>query len=435
MLKRLITYLLGHLRIEVRGGSLERFLNLALAQGIYLWDIERTELHMRASITLGDFWALRLVARGSHCRVRIRGRYGFPFIVSRTKRRPALIAGALVCLAFIFWASGHVWIIKVTITPPQNLDRRAVEAVAAEAGLKRGVWAGSVDLKRVEQHIQERMGEVSWAIVRVQGTRAVIEIVEKAALPRVQADQAGCVNLVARKQGVVEQVIPFQGEPVVKQGDIVQEGDLLVECAFKYWAGGRPAVFPGTPLPPRQDVARIVVAQAIVRARVAYQKYWEVPLTQEVLEPTGRTATRWVLKWRDKPIIVRGEEHPSQDGVPFARYRESRRTYSFGSWRNWRSPVELVMVSAEEVNARKERIPQARALEQARERMAAQLRWLLGPSDQVLTPLSAKVETQGPDFLGIRVTVETLEEIAWPRAGQPLPLPVPPQPETNPVRP
>lgn len=173
------------------------------------------------------------------------------------------------------------------------------------------------------------------------------------------------------------------------------------------------------------------MAQAIVRARVNYQKYWEVPLVQEVLEPTGRTATRWELKWHDKPIIVKGQAYPSQDGVPFARYRESRRTYSLGSWRNWRSPVELVKVSAEEVTARKERIPQPRALEQARERMAAQLRWLLGPSDRVLTPLSAKVETEGRDFLGIRVSVETLEEIAWPRAGQPLVVPQ----ETNPVRP
>jgi similar to stage IV sporulation protein len=428
MLKRLLTYLVGYLRIEVRGADLAHFLNLALQAGIYFWGIQRNEERMLASLTLGDFWSLRPVARGARCRVRIRGRYGFPFRLARVKRRPALIAGALACLCFLFWASGHVWLIKVTITPPQNLDPRAVKAVAAEAGLRPGVWAGSVDLKRVEQQITRRMGEVSWAIVRIQGTRAVIEIVENAAQERQLKDQAGCVNLVARKPGVIEQMIPFWGEPVVKKGDIVREGDLLVECAFKYWEGGRPMVFPGTPLPPRTSVARTAVAQAIVRARVNYQKYWEVPLFQEVLEPTGRRATQWVLKWNDKSIILRGgKAFPTVDGELFARYREDRKTYSLGSWRNWKFPVELVILNAEEVVSRKEPVPEATALGQARERMNAWLRWVLGPSDQVLTPLQAKVEARGADYLGIRVTVETLEEIAWPRAGAPLPAPAPEQ--------
>ena len=76
----------------------------------------------------------------------------------------------------------------------------------------------------------------------------MIEVVEKGAVT--PPDQALCVHLVARKSGVVEQVIPYQGEPLVKKGDVVQAGDMLVECALRYWAGGRPAVIPGMPLPP-----------------------------------------------------------------------------------------------------------------------------------------------------------------------------------------
>lgn len=431
MLKRLVTFLLGHLRIVVSGGEIERFLNLALAEGLYLWGIRRMPDRMEASLTIRSFFVLRRVARGSRCRVRILSRQGLPFLVGRLRRRPVLIVGALVCGGFLFWATGHIWVVNVKVTGPQHLDPRAVSAVAAEAGLKPGVWSAGVDAKLVEQHIQKRVGEVAWAVIRVQGTRAVIEVVEKAAHRAPPGSTAPCVNLVARKDGVVEQVIPFQGEPMVKKGDIVRAGDLLVECSFRYWAGGRPAVYPGTPVPPRETHARTVMAQALVRARVAYQQYREVLLFQEVPVPTGERATRWVIVWRDRSIIVRGRGE-----IPFAQHQEHRRTYTLPTWRNWRPPVEVVIVNLEEVKLRREQVPLSRLLEQATEQMTARLRWLLGPSDRLLAPVQAEVVERGADFVGIRVTAETLEEIAAPREGAPILLSSPADaPGTSPTRP
>jgi similar to stage IV sporulation protein len=412
VLWRLIAYLMGYLRIEVRGAQVERFLNLALGRSIYLWRVERRPDGLRAFMALRDFFRLRPVAREVRCRVRIRGRYGFPFAAARLKRRPVWLLGALGCLTFLFWASSHIWVVTVKVTGPKSLDPRAVKAVAAEAGLRAGAYKGRLDISRIQQQIQERMGEISWVVIRIQGTRAVVEVVEKAALGG-GGDGSRCVNLVARKPGVVEQVIPFWGEPVVKKGDIVQKGALLVECALKYWEGGRPAVLPGTEPPPRGAVARTLVAQAIIRARVTYHHYQEVPLVQESKTPTGQTYTRWVLNWKDRPILGR------RGTIPFAHYQESRKTYSLGSWRIWHPPVELVILTAEEVVVRQERISVSRALELAREQMASRLRWMLGPSDKLLSPITAELVEQGPDFAGIRVAVETLEEIASPQEGTP----------------
>jgi|GEM_PF-498565 len=425
MLKRVIAWLLGHLRIEVTKGRMERFLNLALQAGIYLWNVERRGDSMHVSLTLGDFFALRPVARGSRARVRIIRRGGFPFAVGRAKRRPLWIAGLLACMAFLFWAAGHIWIVDVKVTGPKNLDRRAVEAVAAEAGLRIGVWKGNIDMDRVEQHLQNRLGEISMAVIRVQGTRAVIEVVEKAA-QRVPG-QIGCANLVARKPGVIEEVVPFQGEPVVKKGDIVKAGDLLVECSFKIWKDGRPSVVPGTKKPPRETTVRTLVAQAMVRARISYSRYREVPLVVEQEVPTGRKATQWVLNWKDKSIILRG-----QQGIPFARAQTSRKTYALPSWRNWLPPVELVMVNASEVEVRQERISAETAVEQAKAQFSDQLRWILGPSDELLSPILTKVVEQHADRIGVQLTVETLEEIASPRQGVPVPDPAPTQPESRP---
>lgn len=423
MLRRLVVFLLGYLRIEVSGGRIERFLNLTLEHDLTLWHIQRTPDVMRASITIRDFFALRPVARGARCRVKVLSRRGFPFQLVRLRQRPALIAGALACLAFIYWATSHIWVVNVKVTGPENLDWRAVKAVAAQGGLKWGAWKSEIDTRKIETLIRERMGEVSWAIVRLQGTRAVIEVVEKVAVRK--QGEVGCVNLIARKAGVIEEIIPFQGEPRVKKGDIVKAGDLLVECSFKYWQGGRPSVYPGTPLPDRESTARTLVAQAIVRARVTHSTYQELPLTQTVEVPTGRSAERWVLRWKDQSILLRGNTTPS-----FERYQESRRTYGLPAWRNWKAPVELVILGAREVRVEQKPIPAAQALQQAKSNMDDRLRWMLGPSDKLLTPMSAEIIEQTSEFIGIRTTVETLEEIAQPRAGEPLAAPAP-EPQTT----
>lgn len=425
MLRWLITFFLGTLRIEITRGSIERFLNLALKERLNLWDIERLSDGMRATLTLADFFAMRPAARGSRCRVRILRRVGLPFLLKRLKRRPLLMAGAAVCLAVLIWAAGHLWVVEVRITGPQYLDPRAVSAVAAEVGLRRGASLSGVDLERVAQHIKDRIQEVSWAVIRVEGTRAVIEVVEKASVTPLS--QATCVHLVARKSGVIEQVVPFQGEPLVKKGDVVQRGDLLVECALRYWTGGRPGVLPGTPLPPREGIARTLVAQASVKSRVSYRQYIEYPTTREVKEPTGRTETQWVLKWKDRSILLRGKAEPS-----FERYETASRAFSLGKWRSWKSPVELVIHDINEMSVRVEPVELAELEQKAREAMQRRLAWMLGPLDRVLRPIQTQVTEQGSGYVGILVTAETLEEISAPLEGTGPMLPVEPSESDEP---
>jgi len=410
MLRRLVRYLLGTLEIEVTGANIERFLNLCLEEGILLWDLHRQPERMRVTLMLADFFRLRPIARAARCRVRIRRRHGFPFLTRRLRRRPFLLAGAAAGLAALIWAGSHFWVVDVRISGPGYLDQRSILAVAAEAGLRRGAWKARVDLDQVTQHLKARIEELSWAVVRVDGTRAVIEVVEKGAVT--PPDQALCVHLVARKSGVVEQVIPFQGEPLVKKGDVVQAGDMLVECALRYWAGGRPAVIPGMPLPPREDLARTVVAQATVKARVAYRQYYEYPEVELVKEPTGRRHVQWVLNWNGRSILLRG-----RGPVPFEDYEVTTRTISPGQWRNWTPPVEIVIREVLEVSTRAEPVPVEALTERARAAMERRLAWMLGPNDRVLVPLKAEVVQREGGYVGILVTVETLEEVSAPLEG------------------
>jgi similar to stage IV sporulation protein len=268
------------------------------------------------------------------------------------------VAGFAFAIGLLLWASAHVWMIEVRITGPENLDRRAIEAVAAEAGLVKGAWQRDVDGKKVAARIQERIPEVSWAVIRLTGTRAVIEVVEKADKKTPQG--TSCIHLYAAKDAVVEKVIPFQGEPTVKTGQIVKKGEMLVECVLRYYNGGRPAVWPGTPIPPRESIAKTYPSQAQVKGRVHYEDYREVSLTREVPERTGESVKSWVLNWHGKPILTLGAK-----GVAFPQSETEERHLAFPVWRNWTPPVELVIRTTYEVNRRTEQLALADVVKEA----------------------------------------------------------------------
>jgi hypothetical protein len=138
---------------------------------------------------------------------------------------------------------------------------------------------------------------------------------------------------------------------------------------------------------------------------------------------TGRIERRVVLNWLDRPILSSGR--PESE---FAVAEERREVYPSLQWRNWKSPVELVIYHVNEVEIRRERIPVQEVIDAARQQMEGQLRWVLGPKDRVLKPLTVEVIDRRPDSVGLRLTVETLEEIAAPSRGA---LPTPPPKETS----
>ncbi|OTA41595.1 MAG: hypothetical protein A6D92_05315 [Symbiobacterium thermophilum] len=70
-----------------------------------------------------------------------------------------------------------------------------------------------------------------------------------------------------------------------------------------------------------------------------------------------------------------------------------------------------------EVSTRAEPVPLEVLKERALAAMERRLAWILGPRDRVVEPLTAEVVQQEGGYVGILVTVETLEEVSAPLEG------------------
>ena len=223
---RIWNYFRGYAIIIVKGLKIERFINLAVVNNIYMWDIEKLDYTtVKAKIGLENFGRLRDIVRKTDSSVSILDKRGFPFIIRNIKRRKLFYASLLSLFVFIYVMSSFVWMID--IVGAKTVDREKLIKCLYEEGLKEGRFKGGLDKRHIENRVLINMPEISWVGIQIKGTKAVVEIVEKSQVPQIISKTDAC-DIVAAKDGVITKLLVLAGDPQVKDGESVRRGQKLV---------------------------------------------------------------------------------------------------------------------------------------------------------------------------------------------------------------
>lgn len=399
-------YMLGFLVLAVKGEHPERFINLASMRGVALWDVIWVDQEtMLVKAPARSFAALRHIARRTNAKVRIRAKGGLPFVLRRLRRRSMLTVGAVTFCLLLYLLSSLIWTVDVVGT--RQLDPAQVRREAASAGLYPGNLRSLVNGKDVADRLMREMPGIALAEVDFRGTQASIRIYERVS----PEPSLGAANVVAVKDGVIRDLLVLAGAPQVKEGDLVRAGQILISGII---APPPPPKTEGAPSPPPAPVEpRYVNAQGIVRARVWYRCYAEVPLEQVVDQKTGRHATIVSIRLANKEIIIKGPP-----AIPYLLYNLTENKRKLPQWRNITFPVEFVTIRAEEIRRFLVRRSYDEALRlavrQAQTAMTGQL-----PAGAVVTDQQSRVVNTDVGRAGVLLTVETLEEIGVPQQFAP----------------
>lgn len=106
--------------------------------------------------------------------------------------------------------------------------------------------------------------------MEIRGSRLIIELVKKELPPELE-ENIPC-DIIASKDGIIEEIIALRGEALVEPGQTVSEGDVLI--TGKIMLGHEPDG------EEEGSDTLFVHAEGIVRARVWYQKAVKVPLVK-----------------------------------------------------------------------------------------------------------------------------------------------------------
>ncbi len=383
-------YRFGAVKVRISGGWIERFINRCLAAGFCLWQIKTDGSDTTLWMRLDDFRRVREIASDSHVEVKVIERRGCPFLMRKLLRRKGLVVGPMLFLLLIHIFTLFVW--QVDVVGNHAVDSDEILRLASENGIHVGALCSSVEPREAEQAIMANCGRLVWCGVRKEGTRIVVEVVEKTPR-RAQPDHAG--DVVARTDGVLTELIVLSGTAVKSSGDTVKAGDTLIIGVEPRYGELADAI--------DMEATRTVGAKGIARARVWYEGYGEVPLETIKGERTQRAIYAVDVQMGERSFVWQSAEISDA-----AMYETEKKIVK---WRNQIFPVEIIIHIYYECEPISTAISREEATLLAKERAWQSVAERIPKDAEVKERRSDIISEESASIVRVRALAETIEEI------------------------
>ena len=200
----------------------------------------------------------------------------------------------LLCVLLVFVSSQMILRIGIEHT---GANAAAVRRVLAQEGVHVGMLKKALELGTLRARLAHALPGLAFAGVEYRGSTLVLTGYQAVEGEELSVAGRG-TDIVAARSGIITRISASNGTPVVKPGDAVHKGQVLIAG---YERGER-----GTQIP--------VIAQGQVSARVYFGGEAQVSLRQSRTVETGQTRTRVTLctPWFRK-VIREAEPYASQD--------------------------------------------------------------------------------------------------------------------------
>ncbi|MGL6106593.1 sporulation protein YqfD [Romboutsia sp.] len=225
----MISYIRGYYVVTVEGIGIERFLNHLIRNGIKVYNVNRiSSTKIELSIERYEMKDFKRVYRGSNFDIKIKQKTGIPFLLKRIYKHKGMWICAVVSLSLLMLTSQFVTDIYIQV--PEGIKKDEIRKELYQAGLKPGVYKKSIDRKEIRDYIMLKFDQVAYLSINVKGTNIFVTVTKKAESLK-STEQSNYCNIIAKKNGIIEKVIPRSGNNIVNCGDIVQKGDVLLNGA------------------------------------------------------------------------------------------------------------------------------------------------------------------------------------------------------------
>ena len=271
----LYRFAVGFIEAEFSGDVAEVILNICAKNGISLWNIKRKGEKIRCYITVRDFKALPRIAKNSGIRVHILKRFGLPFFINRYKKRFGIPVGAVIFFCFLYFMSSFVWTVEVkgnkTVTEGEILT------ACEKTGIKEGVLKSKIDPQIAKQELLLELNRLAWAAVNIEGSIATVNVTE---VKEKEEDNSVATNIKAAADGIITKIDVTSGNCVVKVGDTVAKGQLLVSGVIE-----------------RENSTRFVHSSGSITAKTEREIKVSANFKRTVSQKTGKIKKRSVLSF------------------------------------------------------------------------------------------------------------------------------------------
>lgn len=141
------------------------------------------------------------------------------------------VVGAFLLGALIFYQS--LFIAEIRVEGYRQITETEIREVLEEYGIAEGERRKD-DYREVKTALYKRFDQLSWVSIYEKGRMLKVKVAEAGNIDESQIKGTEPANIVAKKSGMIEKIIPIQGNAKVAKGDYVNKGDILISGKYKY---------------------------------------------------------------------------------------------------------------------------------------------------------------------------------------------------------
>lgn len=287
IIKILISYLIGYLKITVEGYYIERFINICTNNKLTIWKLKRkNNVLLEMNIRLQEFKKVLKIAQKTKCKVKIKSKKGIPFIMHKYRKRKIFTLLLILIIGFIIFSSNFVWNIEIKEEKGEVVENILEDL--EECGLKTGEWKSKVDTKNIINKIRLKRKDIAWIGIELKGTNAIVKVAKAIPKPDIVDEDEYC-SIVSNKTGIITKINAQNGTAAVNVGDTVSVGTTLISG----WLEGK---YTGI---------RYVHAKGEIQAKVWYTKNKKIYYNQTFKEETGNLENKYFIKINNFKINLR----------------------------------------------------------------------------------------------------------------------------------
>lgn len=381
----LLRLIFGYVRVEIEGYYIERFINICQNKKILIWNLKREKgVKLYLNIGIKDFKRIKNIARKTNCKIKIKKKKGIPFLLHRYKKRKIFAIFLVLIVFFIYTSSRYVWNIDINVE--NNLSIENIEKDLYDLGLKRGIRKSKIETNKIINEIRLKRNDISWIGIDLKGTNAIIKIVKADEKPDL-IDSSDYCNIVAAKSGAITNIIAQNGTALVKVGDEVSKGEILIAG---YMEG-------------KYTDKRYVHSLGEVQAKIKYQKSEKIYLNQEILKESGNQEKKFQIKFNNFQINF--YKTLSNFKIYDTIYTEKK----LKIFSNFYLPISVMEITNKEQIKETKNYSKEEAIEVEKEKLSAEIEKDIANKENIQNIKVDTIEQQ--DGIEVCVTYEVLENI------------------------
>jgi similar to stage IV sporulation protein len=290
---KLCNFIRGYVVINLKTKDYEKTLNLLRRKNINIWDIEKSDAGIKFKILYEDY--KKYIELLNEQNFELLNKKGVAFKYKALKIRKGFIAGIVMLLLCFFVFTSMVFSIEV-VGADNDLSKEIIN-ILQENNISMPHISSSLNDKQIELILHKNLDNLKFVEAYIEGSKLIIFVKEKEKDNTVIKDNEPS-SIVSSKNAIINKIITKSGQTVVREGDVVYEGQTLVMGIIKN---------------KNSEEFVMVPSDGTIYGKTYYKFDLKEEKIKDMTVSTNKNKKSYYFKIKDKNIKIIGDTKPFEN--------------------------------------------------------------------------------------------------------------------------